>query len=240
VLLLIWSLSIRFHKRQVFYNSVTVGRCSSAASYHCNSAQPASLGAAATKWERRAHAATSPTHPLNGLDYTRNIGVTAIGLFCYAKWKLQVPELLNSVASELYRSGGRRWSAKLVPTFADRGCRVVSATDPQGRNFNFLDWSRYYFFQVAPQLSSWGWVDHVPDPLLLRKSGSAGNLTRDPCICSQKLWPLDHRGGQLEVPCLRNLITHRIWETWNLTCFPVFHYVTPVRRARNYFLDTSM
>jgi len=38
-------------------------------------------------------------------------------------------------------------------------------------------------------------VDPVPDPLLLRKSGSAGNRTRDLCICSQKLWPLDHRGG---------------------------------------------
>jgi hypothetical protein len=24
-------------------------------------------------------------------------------------------------------------AAKLVPTFADRGCRVVSATDPHGR-----------------------------------------------------------------------------------------------------------
>jgi len=39
-------------------------------------------------------------------------------------------------------------------------------------------------------------VDPVPDPLLLRKSGSAGDRTRDLCICSQKLWPLDHRGGQ--------------------------------------------
>jgi hypothetical protein len=38
-------------------------------------------------------------------------------------------------------------------------------------------------------------VDPVPDPLLLRKSGSAGNRTRDLCICSQKLWPRDHRGG---------------------------------------------
>jgi hypothetical protein len=28
-------------------------------------------------------------------------------------------------------------------------------------------------------LSSRGWVDPVPDPLLLRKSGSAGNRTRD-------------------------------------------------------------
>ena len=38
-------------------------------------------------------------------------------------------------------------------------------------------------------------MDPVPDPLLLRKSGSAGNRTQDLCICSQKLRPLDHRGG---------------------------------------------
>ena len=30
-------------------------------------------------------------------------------------------------------------------------------------------------------------MDPVPDPLLLRKSGSAGDRTRDLCICSQKL-----------------------------------------------------
>jgi hypothetical protein len=49
--------------------------------------------------------------------------------------------------------------------FADRGCRVVSATDPHGRILGFLKRSRYYFFQVAPQLYSRGWVDPVPDPL---------------------------------------------------------------------------
>jgi hypothetical protein len=38
-------------------------------------------------------------------------------------------------------------------------------------------------------------VDPVPDPLLLRKSCSTGNWTRDFWICSQELWPLDHRGG---------------------------------------------
>jgi hypothetical protein len=47
-------------------------------------------------------------------------------------------------------------------------------------------------FQVVPQLSSRGWVDPVPDPLLLRRSGSAGKRTRDLWICSQKLWSLDH------------------------------------------------
>jgi hypothetical protein len=43
---------------------------------------------------------------------------------------------LNSVAcspSELYLLSDRRLSAKLVPTFADRGCRVVSATNLYGR-----------------------------------------------------------------------------------------------------------
>jgi hypothetical protein len=43
---------------------------------------------------------------------------------------------------------------------------------------DFLDWSCYFLYQVAPQLFSQGSVDPVPDPLLLRKSGSAGNRTR--------------------------------------------------------------
>jgi hypothetical protein len=42
-------------------------------------------------------------------------------------------------ASELYRPSDRGLSAKLVQTFADRGCRVVSATDPYGRILYFLD-----------------------------------------------------------------------------------------------------
>jgi hypothetical protein len=33
-------------------------------------------------------------------------------------------------SSELYRPSDRRLSAKLVPTLADGGCRVVSATNP--------------------------------------------------------------------------------------------------------------
>jgi hypothetical protein len=38
-------------------------------------------------------------------------------------------------------------------------------------------------------------VDTVPDPLLLRKSGSTGNRTRVLWVCSQEVWPLDHRGA---------------------------------------------
>jgi hypothetical protein len=58
------------------------------------------------------------------------------------------------------------------------GCRVVKAANPYGRNLDFLDLSRYYFFHVAPQLYSRDRVDPVSDPLLLRKSGSVGKRTR--------------------------------------------------------------
>jgi hypothetical protein len=85
-----------------------------------------------------------------------------------------------------------RLSAKLVPTFVNRGCRVVSTINSLGHIPGFLDRSRYCFFQVALQLYSRGWVNPKPDPLLLRKSCSAGNWTRNLRICSQELWPLDH------------------------------------------------
>jgi hypothetical protein len=48
----------------------------------------------------------------------------------------------------------RRLSEKLMATFEGRGCRVVSATDSNDRILGFLDRSRYFFFQVAPQLYS--------------------------------------------------------------------------------------
>jgi CBS-domain-containing membrane protein len=38
-----------------------------------------------------------------------------------------------------YLPSDSRLSAKLVPTFADRGCHVVSVTDPYGRILGFLD-----------------------------------------------------------------------------------------------------
>jgi hypothetical protein len=44
--------------------------------------------------------------------------------------------------SELYRPSDRRLLARLVATFVDRGCHVVSVTDPYGYIFGFLDRSR--------------------------------------------------------------------------------------------------
>jgi hypothetical protein len=66
------------------------------------------------------------------------------------------------------------------------GVRVVSATDTPGRILAFLGGSLYYFFQLVRHLYSRGWMDPFPDPLLLRKSGSAGNRTRDLWICIQE------------------------------------------------------
>jgi hypothetical protein len=100
--------------------------------------------------------------------------------------------------SKLYRPSDRRLLAKLVPTLVGRGCRVVSAMDPHGRIFG----SRPEPLLFLPSSSSMvlrGCVDPVPDPLLLRKSGSARNLTRNHWIYNLELWPLDHRGwGQME------------------------------------------
>jgi hypothetical protein len=59
-------------------------------------------------------------------------------------------------ASELYRPSDRRLSVRFVPTFEDRECHVVCVTDPYDRILGFLDRSRYYYFQVAPQFYSRG------------------------------------------------------------------------------------
>jgi hypothetical protein len=95
----------------------------------------------------------------------------------------------NSVPFSL-QANSTDWSTAidrriLVPISVDTG---VSRGQRSGTltaiNLNFLDRSRYFFFQVALHLSSWVWVDSVPNPLLLRKSGSAGNRTRNLWVCS--------------------------------------------------------
>jgi hypothetical protein len=60
-----------------------------------------------------------------------------------------------------------------VPTFVDRGCDVVSVTDPYGRNFCFIDGSRYFFFQVALQNTHEAQWTPFQTPVFLRITGSA-------------------------------------------------------------------
>jgi hypothetical protein len=66
-----------------------------------------------------------------------------------------------------------------MPNFAYRGWHVASVTVPYCRILGYLDRRRYFFFQVAPQIYSGGWVDPMPDSLLLRKPSSARNWNRN-------------------------------------------------------------
>jgi hypothetical protein len=66
-------------------------------------------------------------------------------------------------ASELYQPSDRHLSAKLVQTFADRGCHVVSVTDPYGQILSFLKSNSSF--------------------VLARLSGPCSRLTT-----SQKMW----------------------------------------------------
>jgi hypothetical protein len=122
--------------------------------------------------------------------------------------------LLAAEVSANFSGEGVTWSAQRIPTDV---------------NLSFLDRSRYSL-EIAPKLSSRGWVDPVPDPLL-RKYGSVRNRTRDLWICRQKLWPLDHRGGpywQIHTTFVRktsllwkhkyvknSIYTLRVWESKN-------------------------
>jgi hypothetical protein len=76
-------------------------------------------------------------------------------------------------ASELHRPSDRRLSANWLPTFVDRRCHVVSVTDPYGCILGFLDLSRYYFFQIAPQLYS-----TIPGTTRKKSSGSVTGSTQ--------------------------------------------------------------
>jgi hypothetical protein len=74
--------------------------------------------------------------------------------YIWLQYKKKNETLWPKSASELYRQSDRHLPAKIVPTFADREWHGVSVTAHYGRILGFLDRSRYFFFQVAPQLYS--------------------------------------------------------------------------------------
>jgi hypothetical protein len=63
-----------------------------------------------------------------------------IHYICYPCLNLTSSALTRwlQLASELYRPSDSPLSGKLVPTFADGECRVVSVTDPYGRILGYL------------------------------------------------------------------------------------------------------
>jgi hypothetical protein len=57
--------------------------------------------------------------------------------------------------------------------------RIQRCWSPTAVNLSFLDRSSYFSFKYLLIYPHKGWVDPVPDPLLRRKSCSAGNRIRD-------------------------------------------------------------
>jgi hypothetical protein len=103
----------------------------------------------------------------------------------------------------------------LVPTFVDRGVsRCQRGGSPTVVNLSFLDGSSYFSFNWLLIYPHMVWVDPVEGSLLLRKSSSAGNRTRDLWVSSQELWLLDHRSGHHLV---LHIIEWRPRNTWERT-----------------------
>jgi hypothetical protein len=80
---------------------------------------------------------------LKSLDSTKNTMLWQLDCV-HAKNKKNKQTPWSESASELYRPSDRRFSAKWLPTFADKGCHVGSVTDPYVRILGFLDRSRYF------------------------------------------------------------------------------------------------
>jgi hypothetical protein len=77
------------------------------------------------------------------------------------------------------RIEGVAWSAQRIPT-------VV--------NLGFLDRSRYFSFKYIHSCPHE--AEGTPFQTRCFSENQYGNRTRDLWICSQKLWPVDHRGGR--------------------------------------------
>jgi hypothetical protein len=101
---------------------------------------------------------------LNMRVLSRNI------MICYITSTTQTKKLMAFSPQANYTDWSTATGQRtLVPTFVDRGVlRGQCSRTPTTVNISLLDQSCYFFFQVAPHLSSRGWVDPVPDPLLLR------------------------------------------------------------------------
>jgi hypothetical protein len=78
--------------------------------------------------------------------FDRNYGIS----FTLIK-KKQTP--WSESASELYQPSDRRLWAKWLPTCADKGCHVVSVTDPYGRILGFLD--------INTNINTYLWISDI-------------------------------------------------------------------------------
>jgi hypothetical protein len=98
-------------------------------------------------------------------------------------------------ASELVPTERLPLLANLVPTFSDRGCHLVSVTDPYCRILGFLNRSRQFFLSSSSSVVLTRLSGPRSRPTTSQKIWQRRESNPDLWICSQELWPVDHRGG---------------------------------------------
>jgi hypothetical protein len=111
----------------------------------------------------------------------------------FREWTIPTerPHLVGEVSAN-FCGDGVAWSAQRIPTAVPRLCGLQGirhADYAANRNLGFLNRRPHFFDQVASELYSRGWLHPVPDYYYPE------NRTRTLRVCSQELWPLDHRGG---------------------------------------------
>jgi hypothetical protein len=116
-------------------------------------------------------------------------------------------------ASELYRLSNRRLSMKWLPIFADKGCHLVSVTDPYGR-IQFSRQEPLLFYQVAPQLYSRGWVDPVISDITHVKNwvsaDSSGKEKISEMFEEDSLWGMQYSRMWCRVGHVRTEVSEKI------------------------------
>jgi hypothetical protein len=97
---------------------------------------------------------------------------------------------------------------------------------PYGYIIWFLDRSRYYFFQVAPQLYSRGWANPDRVPVTYWKAGWAGALV------AWTLWKRESKPG----PAGTSFFTHSISEHYEqrlYICYYWYNEITQIQTDYN-------
>jgi hypothetical protein len=126
----------------------------------------------------------------------------------------------------------------LVPTFADRGMsRDQRGGSPTAVNLSFLDGSRYFYFKQLLIYPHKGWVDPVTDPLLLRKSGSSGDRTRD--LETAKAQNQEKMRGLANPSAFGSLSTETLNTKWSLKVPRVENFRHLQNLKNSFFWDVT-
>jgi hypothetical protein len=136
------------------------------------------------------HSENTSTHRTEQWD-VHTIKMPPLSLVGWCRWNNPIGLSFNGSANRYLEKKSVAWvrertiQTERLPLVGEVSANFCGVRVPHGqRDGSLWPYSRFsrqeplLFYQVAPQLYSRGWVDPVPDPPLLGKSGSVGNWTR--------------------------------------------------------------